>query len=117
MSFEERGRRDHADWVRARWGERMRVPEDEGEHEPERNARGLERSLAVGAQTLAGIGLGLLTVIVGAAIAGLALETLVVPGLLVKLAGGVAGGGIGMARGIHGRRARGPNRPGHGRWE
>ena len=57
-------------------------------------------ALIVGAKTLAGIGIGLVTVIGGAAIIGVAAETVLIPSLLLKLAGGIAGGGVGMAKGI-----------------
>lgn len=56
--------------------------------------------LGVGAKTIAGIGIGLLTVIGGAALLGVAAEIVLVPSLLVKLAGGIAGGGVGMAKGL-----------------
>jgi len=57
-------------------------------------------SLIVGAKTLAGIGIGLITVIAGSAVIGVATEAILVPSLLVKLAGGIAGGGVGMAKGL-----------------
>ena len=56
--------------------------------------------LAVGAKTIAGIGIGLVAVVGGAALLGLAAETILVPSLLLKLAGGIAGGGVGMAKGL-----------------
>jgi hypothetical protein len=57
-------------------------------------------SLIVGAKTLAGIGLGLVAVITGAAVVGALSEAILVPSLLLKMAGGVAGGGVGMAKGL-----------------
>ena len=57
-------------------------------------------SLLVGAKTLAGIGLGLLVVVAGVAVAGVATEAILVPSLLLKLAGGITGGGMGMAKGL-----------------
>jgi hypothetical protein len=57
-------------------------------------------SLLIGAKTVAGIGIGLVTVIAGAVIVGAAAETVLIPSLLLKLAGGVAGGGVGMAKGL-----------------
>lgn len=56
--------------------------------------------LSVGAKTLAGIGIGLLAVVGGAALLGVAAEVVLVPSLLVKLAGGIAGGGVGLAKGL-----------------
>jgi hypothetical protein len=57
-------------------------------------------SLIVGAKTLAGIGIGLVAVITGAVVVGAATEAVLIPSLLLKLAGGVAGGGVGMAKGL-----------------
>jgi len=56
--------------------------------------------LSVGAKTIAGIGIGLLVVVGGAALMGIAAEAVLIPSLLVKLAGGIAGGGLGMAKGL-----------------
>ena len=61
---------------------------------------GISHSFAIGAKTVAGIGLGLVTVVAGSALIGLAAETVLVPSLLLKLAGGIAGGGVGMAKGL-----------------
>ncbi len=58
------------------------------------------RLLSIGAKTLAGVGLGLVTVLAGAAVLGLAAEVVLVPTLVVKLAGAMAGGGVGMAKGL-----------------
>jgi hypothetical protein len=69
-----------------------------------KQAPALERSVAVGAKTLAGIGLGVVGVLVGAATLGIALEAIVVPSLLIKLAGGIAGGSLGLAKGIEDER-------------
>jgi hypothetical protein len=57
-------------------------------------------SLSIGAKTVAGIGIGLLAVVGGAALLGVAAETILIPSLLLKLAGGAAGGGVGMAKGL-----------------
>ncbi len=57
-------------------------------------------SLLVGAKTLAGIGIGLLVVVAGVAVVGVATEAVLVPSLLLKLAGGIAGGGVGMSKGL-----------------
>ena len=57
--------------------------------------------LGVGAKTVAGIGIGLLTVVGGAALLGVAAEMVLIPSLLMKLAGGIAGGGLGMAKGLN----------------
>ena len=57
-------------------------------------------SLAIGAKTVAGIGIGLVAVIGGAAVISTAVETILIPSLLLKLAGGLAGGGVGMAKGL-----------------
>ena len=76
---------------------------DEPEPEPEPDAldrEALERSLSIGAKTLAGIGVGVVTVIIGVATAGIALEAVIIPSLLLKIAGGIAGGSIGLAKGI-----------------
>jgi hypothetical protein len=54
----------------------------------------------VGAKTLAGVGIGLLCVVGGAVLVGVATEVMLVPTLLVKLAGGITGGGLGMAKGV-----------------
>ncbi len=63
--------------------------------------------LAVGAKTVAGIGIGLMVVVGGAAVLGVAAETVLIPSLLLKLAGGIAGGGVGMARGLKDTRTPG----------
>jgi len=57
-------------------------------------------SLGVGAKAIAGIGIGLLAVVGGSAVLGVVAETVLIPSLLLKLAGGVAGGGLGLAKGI-----------------
>ena len=61
---------------------------------------GAANSLSVGAKTVAGIGIGLIAVVGGAALLGVAAEAVLIPSLLVKLAGGIAGGGLGMAKGL-----------------
>ena len=59
-----------------------------------------EASLAVGAKTLAGIGIGIICVIAATTVVGLAAEVVLIPSLLLKLAAGVAGGGLGMVKGL-----------------
>lgn len=61
-------------------------------------------SLVIGAKTLAGIGIGLLAVTGGALVIGAVTEAVIIPSLLLKLAGGLTGGGIGMAKGLKGNR-------------
>ena len=56
--------------------------------------------LMIGAATIAGVGLGLAGVIGGSFLIGMAAESIVMPSLLLKLAGGLAGGGVGMAKGV-----------------
>ena len=75
---------------------------------PERSfgARGV---FIVGAATLAGVGLGLIAAIAGVAVIGLAGEALLAPAIALKVASGLAGGGVGMAKGLN--EARGPRRP------
>lgn len=60
----------------------------------------LESSLAIGAKTVAGVGIGLLVVVAGTTFLAAASEAIIIPSLLVKLAGGIAGGGVGMAKGL-----------------
>lgn len=63
--------------------------------------------LAVTAKTAAGAGLGLVVVLVGAAAGGILAETVLIPSMLVKIAAGITGGGVGLAKGIGDeRRAR-----------
>jgi len=57
-------------------------------------------SLIIGAKTLAGVGIGLVAVVAGSLALGVVAETVLVPSLLMKLAGGIAGGGVGMAKGL-----------------
>lgn len=68
-------------------------------HRPD-GRRAVEQSFAVGAKTVAGVSLGLLGILVGAAVAGALLETVIIPSLVVKVAGSLAGGGIGLAKGL-----------------
>ena len=56
--------------------------------------------LSIGAKTVAGVGLGLFAVLAGSVVLGLAAEAVLIPSLAVKLAGVMAGGGVGMAKGI-----------------
>lgn len=60
----------------------------------------IESSLAIGAKTVAGVGIGLLVVVAGTTVLAAASEAIIIPSLLVKLAGGIAGGGVGMAKGL-----------------
>jgi hypothetical protein len=60
----------------------------------------VESSLAIGAKTVAGVGIGLLVVVAGTTLMAAASEAIIIPSLLVKLAGGIAGGGVGMAKGL-----------------
>lgn len=62
--------------------------------------------VSVGAKTLAGIGIGLLAVLAGSTLIGLAAEAVLVPSLLLKAAGGIAGGGVGMAKGLKDERRK-----------
>jgi hypothetical protein len=63
-------------------------------------------SLIIGATTLAGVGVGLLAVSGGALVLGAVTEAVLIPSLLLKLAGGLAGGGLGMALGLKDARPR-----------
>ena len=83
-----------ASYVRGR-GRHANSTEDDTTRPPSRT-----NSLAVGAKTVAGVGIGLLAVVAGSAIIGVAAETVLVPSILLKLAGGIAGGGMGMAKGL-----------------
>jgi hypothetical protein len=58
------------------------------------------QSLIIGAKTLAGVGIGLVAVVAGSLAIGVVAEAVLVPSLLLKLAGGIAGGGMGMAKGL-----------------
>jgi len=80
--------------------ERGRQPQKAGRREIASRAGSPGSLLGVGAKTIAGIGIGLLTVVGGAALLGVAAEMVLVPSLLMKLAGGIAGGGLGMAKGL-----------------
>ncbi len=104
---------------RAEYGERARAypgPDmsEQVEQPPKRNVNRRNTSLmhssspiAVGAKTIAGIGIGLIAVVGGAAVLGLAAEMVLIPSLLMKLAGGIAGGGVGMAKGMNDARPQG----------
>jgi len=72
------------------------------DRESQRALRGLSPSvsLMVGAKTIAGIGIGLLVIMAGAVGLGMAAEAVLIPSVLAKLAGGIAGGGLGMAKGL-----------------
>lgn len=59
-----------------------------------------ESSIAVGAKTIAGVGIGLLLVVAGTTALAAVSEAVIIPSLLIKLAGGIAGGGVGMAKGL-----------------
>ncbi len=70
------------------------------EQAPKKTDSSTGSTLAVTAKTAAGAGIALVVVLAGAATAGLALEAIIIPSLLVKVAAGLAGGGVGMAKGI-----------------
>lgn len=78
-------------------GNREQYPDNT---DPESGAGNLS-SLNIGAQTVAGVGLGLVGVIAGAAVLGIVAEAVIIPTLMAKLAGGVAGGGLGLAKAVH----------------
>ncbi|MEI8346996.1 MAG: hypothetical protein WCG27_05990 [Pseudomonadota bacterium] len=59
-----------------------------------------EDAIMVGAKTMAGIGIGFVVVVIGATGLGAILEAKIIPTALAKVAGAIAGGGIGMAMGI-----------------
>jgi hypothetical protein len=75
-------------------------PPQAEEERAERPASRISPSIMIGAKTVAGIGIGLVTIVAGSALIGLAAETVLIPSLLLKLAGGIAGGGVGMAKGL-----------------
>lgn len=59
------------------------------------------RDIAViGATTLAGVGLGLMAALAGAFALTAVGEAVLAPTLLMKVAGGMTGGGVGLAKGI-----------------
>jgi hypothetical protein len=60
--------------------------------------------LIAGATALAGAGLGLIAVIAGSFLFGLATEAVLAPTLLAKVAGGITGAGAGMAKGVRDNR-------------
>ena len=81
--------------------ERARPRPDERPNERRANASNPRvSSLVIGATTIAGVGIGLLAVVAGAAVIGIAAETVLIPSLLLKMAGGIAGGGVGMTKGL-----------------
>jgi len=55
----------------------------------------------IGATTLAGVGVGLLAALAGAFALTAVGEAVLAPTLLLKVAGGMAGGGVGLAKGIN----------------
>lgn len=63
-----------------------------------------EDALLLGAKTMAGIGVGFVVVVIGATGLGAVLEATIVPTVLAKVAGAIAGGGIGLSKGIHDQR-------------
>lgn len=79
---------------------RPRAVEQRPRREPSKERSDAAAYTSIAAKTLAGIGIGLLAVMGGAFVLGLAAETVLIPSLLLKAAGGIAGGGAGMAKGI-----------------
>ncbi len=65
-----------------------------------------ESALIVGAKTIAGAGLGLIVVVGAVTAIGALAEAILIPSLLVKVAGGLAGGGLGLAKGLKDERKK-----------
>ena len=63
-----------------------------------------EEAILLGAKTMAGIGLGFVVVVLGATGIGAVLEATIVPTVLAKVAGAIAGGGVGLSKGIQDHR-------------
>ncbi|MGK5083021.1 hypothetical protein WDW37_06920 [Bdellovibrionota bacterium FG-1] len=63
-------------------------------------AANTEDLLMTGAKTMAGIGIGFVIVTLGATGVGALLEATIIPTTLAKVAGAIAGGGIGLSKGI-----------------
>ncbi len=63
-----------------------------------------EDAILMGAKTMAGIGVGFVVVVLGATGIGAILETAIIPTALAKVAGAIAGGGVGLSKGIHDHR-------------
>jgi len=62
-------------------------------------------TMLVSAKMVAGVGLGLIVVLGAGPLIGLILaEKVLVPTLLAKLAGGLAGGGLGLVKGLNDKR-------------
>ncbi len=59
-----------------------------------------EDMLLLGAKAMAGIGVGFVVVTLGATGVGALLEATIIPTVLAKVAGAIAGGGIGLSKGI-----------------
>lgn len=85
---------------RSRTTQRQRATREDPEDESTTPTSAAYSSLVIGAKTLAGVGIGLLAVTGGVLVVGAIAEAIVVPSLLLKLAGGLTGGGMGMARGL-----------------
>jgi hypothetical protein len=66
----------------------------------------IESSVSIGAKTLAGVGIGLIAVIAATAAVTVATEVVLIPSLLLKLAGGITGAGLGMAKGLNDERKK-----------
>lgn len=62
---------------------------------------GTKDVVIIGATTLAGVGLGLMAALGGAFALTAVGEAVLAPTLLLKVAGGMAGGGVGLAKGIN----------------
>lgn len=69
-------------------------------HEQSGPASTAGSALAVTAKTAAGAGLGLIVILGGAAAVTVLAETVLIPSLLAKVAAGIAGGGLGLAKGM-----------------
>lgn len=64
-------------------------------------------AVIVGAKAAAGVGIGVLAVLGAASVVGLIfLEAILIPTVLATVAGGLAGGGIGLAKGISSEREK-----------
>ncbi len=59
-----------------------------------------EEMILLSAKTAAGIGIGLVVVTLGATGIGAVIDAVIIPTVLAKMAGAVAGGGLGLSMGI-----------------
>ncbi len=60
-----------------------------------------EEVLLISAKTLAGVGVGFITVVLGTTGIGAILESTLIPTVLTKTAGALAGGALGLSKGIN----------------